>query len=588
MQYFTDLYISYIDDNHIMTYNINHILARSLALPMGLLLVFCFLPSVTTVAQEKKHNTSIVELPRTTIKADSPSLKIAYNGIVSPNNWNIHATVNPDVLTTTAGAITFFSGIDTLTVNIDEWSHKDITIMTVEGDTAHVRINRRAANPYENPDPELLKRAPSGLLSPEQAKFDLNALFYTISEVHPNMYSVAGQVELLSAMNRATESITDSISIEELYKIAAPVVAMIGDGHTNLFFPANAVFKKDTKRIPVWMHVESDRTITVERSLDSIMPSGSKILKINGKTANQIIDELLPYVSGETEHFRLSRLDDLRPLLHMSMPAAAYEIEYIAPGKNDVCSATFPALTPPEYMSRVPAPKNDNSSGEPYTFRIDETEKVGIMDFRSFENKEKMKEFADSMFTTLREQGIRDLIIDIRENGGGASVVGDVLLSYFSPKPFIQMEKTLIRITPTTQRLMWYGDMKPGIYYHVTTEDDFHKPLTPEEGFYDGNVWLLTSNKTFSSAGSFAWAIQAFGAGTLIGEITGGMNVSYGDVLGYNLPVSGITCGISYKRFWEYNADENDIHGAIPEYQVPKEQAMKKALQLIRDSRKRK
>ena len=453
---------------------------------------------------------------------------------------------------------------------------------------AHVRINRRAANPYENPDPELLKRAPSGMLSPEQAKFDLDALFYTISEVHPNMYSVAGQVDLLSAMNRATECITDSISVEGLYKIAAPVVAMIGDGHTNLFFPANAVFKQNTKRIPVWMHVESDRTITVERSLDSIMPSGTKVLKINGKTANQIIDELLPYVSGETEHFRLSRLDDLRPLLHMSMPADAYEIEFIAPGKSKVCSATFPALTPPEYMSRVPAPKSDNSSDEPYTFRIDETNKVGIMDFRSFENKERMKEFADSMFTTLREQGIRDLIIDIRENGGGASVVGDVLLSYFSPKSFIQMEKALIRITPTTRRLMWYGDMKPGIYYHVTTEDNFHKPLTPEEGFYDGNVWLLTSNKTFSSAGSFAWAIQAFGAGTLIGETTGGMNVSYGDVLGYNLPVSGITCGISYKRFWKYNADENDIHGAIPEYQVPKEQAMKKALQLIRDSRKRK
>lgn len=571
-----------------MTFNVNHLLTRFLTLPVRLLLVFCFLHSVIAMAQEKKHGASVVEEPRTTIKVDGPSLKMAFNGIVSPNSWNIDVSINPDVLTTTAGSVTFISDVDTLTVNIEEWSHKDIIVMTAKGDSAHVRINRQAANPYENPDPELLKRAPSGMLSPAQAKFDLDALFYTISEVHPNMYSVAGQVDLLSAMNRASESITDSISIEELYRIAAPVVAMIGDGHTNLFFPINAVFKKDTKRIPVWMHVESDRTITVERSLDSIMPSGTKILKINGKATNQIIDELLPYVSGETEHFRLSRLDDLRPLLHMSMLADAYEIEYIAPGKSDACSATFPALTPPEYMSRVPALKNDSSAGMPYTFRIDETEKVGIMDFRSFENIERMEEFADSMFTVLRELGIRDLIIDIRENGGGASVVGDVLLQYFSPKPFIQMEKALIRITPTTRRLMWYGDMKPGIYYHVTAEDDFHKPLTPEEGFYDGKVWLLTSNKTFSSAGSFAWATQAFGAGTLVGETTGGMNVSYGDVLGYNLPISGITCGISYKRFWKYNADENDIHGAVPEYQVPKEQAMKKALQLIKDSRQRK
>lgn len=571
-----------------MKYNINYSLLRSLALSVGLLSAFWFLPSGIAVAKEKKHVPAVVEVQKDIIKADGPSLKIAFNGIVSPNPWNIDTTLNPDILTTTAAAVTFMSGIDTLTVNLDEWSHKDITVMTVEGDSAHVRINRRAANPYENPDPALLKRSPSGLLSPEQAKFDIGALFYTISEVHPNMYSVAGQISLLSAINRASESITDSISVEELYKIAAPIVAMIGDGHTNLFFPANSVFKRDTKRLPVWMHVESDRTITVDRSLDSIMPCGAKVLKINGKATDQIIDELMQYVSGETEHFRLSRLDDLRPLLHVSMPADSYEIEYVAPGSTETRSYTFPALTPPEYMSRVPAPKNDNNSGEPYTFRIDETEQVGIMDFRSFENQDKMKTFADSMFTTLRKRGIRDLIIDIRENGGGASTVGDILLQYFTPKPFIQMEKVLIRITPTTRRLMWYGDMTPGIYYHVTPEDKFHKPLSSEEGFYDGKVWLLTSNKTFSSAGSFAWAAQVFGASTLVGETTGGMNVAYGDVLGYNLPVSGITCGISYKRFWKHNADENDIHGAIPEYQVPKEEAMMKALQLIRESRQRK
>lgn len=571
-----------------MKYNINYSLLRSLALSVGLLSAFWFLPSGIAVAKEKKHVPAVVEVQKDIIKADGPSLKIAFNGIVSPNPWNIDTTLNPDILTTTAAAVTFMSGIDTLTVNLDEWSHKDITVMTVEGDSAHVRINRRAANPYENPDPALLKRSPSGLLSPEQAKFDIGALFYTISEVHPNMYSVAGQISLLSAINRASESITDSISVEELYKIAAPIVAMIGDGHTNLFFPANSVFKRDTKRLPVWMHVESDRTITVDRSLDSIIPCGAKVLKINGKATDQIIDELMQYVSGETEHFRLSRLDDLRPLLHVSMPADSYEIEYVAPGSTETRSYTFPALTPPEYMSRVPAPKNDNNSGEPYTFRIDETEQVGIMDFRSFENQDKMKTFADSMFTTLRKRGIRDLIIDIRENGGGASTVGDILLQYFTPKPFIQMEKVLIRITPTTRRLMWYGDMTPGIYYHVTPEDKFHKPLSREEGFYDGKVWLLTSNKTFSSAGSFAWAAQVFGASTLVGETTGGMNVAYGDVLGYNLPVSGITCGISYKRFWKHNADENDIHGAIPEYQVPKEEAMMKALQLIRESRQRK
>ena len=44
-----------------------------------------------------------------------------------------------------------------------------------------------------------------------------------------------------------------------------------------------------------------------------------------------------------------------------------------------------------------------------------------------------MKMFADSMFVTLREKGIKNLIIDLRNNGGGNSMVGDVLSATFLP-----------------------------------------------------------------------------------------------------------------------------------------------------------
>ena len=97
MQDFMDLRIVYKEENNfIMTYKINHILTRSLAFPVGLLFVFGFFPSVIAVAQEKKHNASVVELPRTTIKADGSSLKMAFNGLVNPNKWDIDATANPD------------------------------------------------------------------------------------------------------------------------------------------------------------------------------------------------------------------------------------------------------------------------------------------------------------------------------------------------------------------------------------------------------------------------------------------------------------------------------------------------------------
>lgn len=68
----------------------------------------------------------------------------------------------------------------------------------------------------------------------------------------------------------------------------------------------------------------------------------------------------------------------------------------------------------------------------------------------------------------------------------------------------------------------------------------------------------------------------------VIGEETGGMNVCYGEILGYALPVSKMVCGISYKRFWQMNAEEDDIHGAIPDIAVKAEDALDTALQYIK------
>ena len=92
---------------------------------------------------------------------------------------------------------------------------------------------------------------------------------------------------------------------------------------------------------------------------------------------------------------------------------------------------------------------------------------------------------------------------------------------------------------------------------------------SPKKKSLRSSVYLLISHHTFSSAGSFAWAFKEFGMGTVIGEESGGMNVSFGDIIYYKLPVSGLSCTISFKRFWQYGADEKEIHGTLPDYAVP-------------------
>lgn len=105
--------------------------------------------------------------------------------------WRVSPELNPDVLETTASEIVFVSDKDTLEIaDLKEWDSLDFVMVTDSGDSAFVRVDRKAVNPFENPDPKLLETSASGMLSREQALFDIDALIFAISQVHPDIFSV--------------------------------------------------------------------------------------------------------------------------------------------------------------------------------------------------------------------------------------------------------------------------------------------------------------------------------------------------------------------------------------------------------------
>ncbi|MDE6008337.1 MAG: hypothetical protein K2G90_03930, partial [Muribaculaceae bacterium] len=345
--------------------------------------------------------------------------------------WTVSPEIKPDVLETTANVITFASDKDTLTIeNLKEWETFDFVMLTEKGDSAYARVKRIAKNPFENPDPDFLKIAPSGKLSREQAAFDIDALIYGLSQVHPDIFAVCSQADLFRAVNKAKKSLPDSVSKLDLYKAAAPIVAMIGDGHTNLLFPTKSVFTSDLKRMPLYVDVLTDRSIICKSSLDSIIKRGDKILSINGVSSDSLINAMMPYVSGERTHFKISRINsNFTGLFQMLFPAEEYIVEYQPAETKKKRSHTFPALAFDEIKKRCPTTRSKKKYIN-YSYSVDSLNNVAIMDFRSFSNVDKMTEFADSMFSDLRKRNIKNLIIDIRNNGGGNSAVGDVVLRY--------------------------------------------------------------------------------------------------------------------------------------------------------------
>ena len=520
------------------------------------------------------------------LHTDSEAIRILHDGKAQAP-WLIDPEIPLDSLMTSAREVTLISHIDTVTVSgLADYQLQDIAIITAKGDTAMTRIIKLPEVIYTNPPASKLPAEGSTKLSREQALFDLDALFYALTEIHPDIYSVAGQEKILTALNDIRSAITDSLTTTELYRIMAPLVSMIGDGHTMLRFPLNDFFTADLQRMPLYANVHPDRTITATVSYNSAIPAGARILSINGVSDSDMIDRMLPFVSGEREHFKLSRINDMFTALFELFYGGKtqYEIVYQASGSPSPQSAILPASDWATINAHIPAENNSNTMDDPrasFSYRIDEKNGVAIMDFNDCTGRKKMSHLCDSMFADMRERGINRLIIDVRENGGGDSGVGDILLKYISPKPFTQFDKILAKVSPTTARMIGNTDGRPTVSLYSCPKDSYQQPRTSDNGHFDGTVMLLTSSDTFSSGASFAWTFKQTGCGTVIGEETGGMNVCYGDVVSWIAPMSKLRCTISWKRFWQMEADEFDIHGTLPDVAVSSDKALDEALNLI-------
>ncbi len=517
------------------------------------------------------------------LNAKSDRIQVLFDG-GKKQDWKVIPSSEPEI-ETTAAVLTFISDTDTLDVSPAEWEQAKVCIVNGEGANACFNVCRRAVNPFENPSPELRKISPSGMLSREQAIFDIDALVYAISEVHPDMFSQCSQTDFFRAVGQLKRSVADSICVESLYLGLAPLVAMLGDGHTHLLLPEEKVMNGHDAVMPVYVNVTPDRKLVAAWSVGGAVPSGAEVLSVNGVEAETVIASMLPLESGERDAFRLMRADyDFTGLFHLMYPADEYKVVYRIPGSGKPMSTTLLPLRWDEVKSFFVPHEEDQET--PYSYTVDERGNTAVMDFRSFRDEDGMKRFAESMFSDLRQRKISNLIIDLRENGGGNSLVGDILLRYICPQPFTQMDKVLTRLTPLTLRLLNTRNVTASFGLSVIPQEDYIRPISADEGFFDGNVYLLTSAKTFSAAASFAWVFSQCGIGTIIGEETGGMNVSYGDKVWYTLPLSGLECGISFKRFWQFRADESSIHGALPDVAVPASEALAKALSMIGDGQK--
>ncbi len=178
---------------------------------------------------------------------------------------------------------------------------------------------------------------------------------------------------------------------------------------------------------------------------------------------------------------------------------------------------------------------------------------IGYIDLRGFNDEEAGAETVAAAMTFL--QNAEALIFDLRQNGGGNPAMIALISSYlFGDKPVHLND------------LYWRKENR--------TEEFWTKPESAKIKFTNKDVYVLTSNYTFSGAEEFTYNLKNLKRATVIGETTGGGAhpggmVRLGDHFGAFVPIGRAINPIS-KTNWEGTGVEPDI-------KLPKEQALKTA-----------
>ncbi len=224
----------------------------------------------------------------------------------------------------------------------------------------------------------------------------------------------------------------------------------------------------------------------------------------------------------------------------------------------DEATASTPLASREELRERLSrrggGRRPDRPAGPQVTSRMLDG-KIGVLELLTFQPSPEARDEIASAMKAI--EGAESVIVDLRENRGGAQHLVDFLASYFFPAD----DRVLL-----TSRFR--GMDRPMISHVVDT---------PTRKFENVPLTILISEKTFSAGEAFAYILQQFGRAKVVGTKTrgGGRPNTFVDLgAGYTVSVSiGAAEHPKTGKGWQTT-------GVIPDVAVKAEDALETAKRL--------
>jgi hypothetical protein len=392
------------------------------------------------------------------------------------------------------------------------------------------------------------------VLTTQQAVEDLDYIVHRLIERHPACINgLTGNVQFEYERERAGIAVLQEVSVLSLWQSAARVLSSLGDAHT-----AVGVNYENSAHLPLTFAWKDDKMICLGDEYE-----GYIVVEVGNISIDDLYQRFLSQFSYELEswarHSFASRLNRSEYLSFVGVDTLT-DIPLVLENPNDGSriTATF------TLCESVTA--GDEKAEPNFDYSVDSSAGMGIFTLRQCVYDEEYKNGLRDFFTAVQENNIRSVIVDLRNNPGGNSLVTNEFIRYLPAESYL-----------TGACEVRFGS----ILWKNKSQSQRNQQLTP---VFSGDVYVLTGADTFSSAMDFATLISDNKLGTVVGEVPGNMPSSYGDILFFQTPNARLVFTVSYKYFIRPDASKSDSP-LIPDVIVPAKDALTETMRLIEKAR---
>jgi C-terminal processing protease CtpA/Prc len=420
---------------------------------------------------------------------------------------------------------------------------------------------------------------------------DFQIMRQALEEAHGGLYRYTSKRKMDRIFDRAYRKIDHPMSDLEFWRLAGPVVGQIKCGHTGLWFPKRVQIQLGSTLplLPLEVRDFADHVYVYrDFSHPGSALEGCKLLSINDVPVGKFLGQLGAVFAGDgNSRTAKAWFMGVGRVFGMQLYAQGIESPFRVTYRNrngKRQTVELAGMTGPDWdktwKARYATPDPPNAD-----LKLLDAGKIAVLtirgwfDFADEDRKLKFSDFLKASFAQMHDQGTSDLIIDIRDNGGGLDSSVYELFSFLWNKPF-HYYRDIICNGLQFDFFKYDPDAYPVAADAVERRADgkFHFVkhsglglYQPQEPQFTGRVFVIMNGASFSSSSEFLSLLHFYKRAKFIGEESAGGY--YGSTSGRFvhpiLPNSKVELCFGLLTFYQAVSDyKHPGRGVLPDHPV--------------------